>query len=41
MATGQLRYRWTETGVLDHYRHSLAFDFLGSGYVAPIMIFVS
>ncbi|MDO9069587.1 MAG: hypothetical protein Q7W05_14190 [Deltaproteobacteria bacterium] len=40
MATGMLRYRWTDTGALDHYRYAHAFDFLGSGYVVPIMSFV-
>ena len=41
MATGMLRYRWAETGALDHYRHAQAFDFLGSGYVVMRMSFVS
>lgn len=40
MATGRLRYRWTETGTLDHFRHAQAFDFLGSGYMIPYMSFV-
>jgi hypothetical protein len=28
MASGALRYQWTETGVLDQYRHAHAFDHL-------------
>jgi hypothetical protein len=40
MATGNLRFRWTDTGALDHYRHAQAFDFLGSGYMIPYMSFV-
>lgn len=28
LSTGQLRYRWSETGALDHYRHAQAFDHL-------------
>jgi hypothetical protein len=28
MTTGELRYRWTEPGALDHYRHAQAFDHL-------------
>jgi hypothetical protein len=27
-STGELRYRWTETGALDHYRYAHAFDHL-------------
>ncbi|MBA4387663.1 MAG: hypothetical protein C0404_06755 [Verrucomicrobia bacterium] len=41
LATGQLRYRWSDTGALDHYRHAHAFDFLGSRYVIPVISFVS
>ena len=41
MATGMLRYRWAETGALDHSRHAQAFDLLGSGYVVMRMSFVS
>jgi hypothetical protein len=26
LSTGQLRYRWSETGALEHYRHAQAFD---------------
>ena len=28
ISTGELRYRWTETGALDHYRYAHAFDHL-------------
>ncbi|MBK8015237.1 MAG: hypothetical protein IPK20_00120 [Betaproteobacteria bacterium] len=28
LSTGELRYRWTETGALDHYRYAHAFDHL-------------
>lgn len=28
LTTGELRYRWTETGALDHYRYAHAFDHL-------------
>jgi hypothetical protein len=32
LSTGQLRYRWSETGALEHFRHAHAFDHLaGSG----------
>jgi hypothetical protein len=27
-----LRYRWTETGALDHYRHAHALDHLAGVY---------
>ena len=33
LSTGQLRYRWSETGALEHYRHAHAFDHLASHYV--------
>lgn len=33
LSTGQLRYRWSETGALEHYRHAHAFDWLASHYV--------
>ncbi len=29
-ADGQVRYRWVETGPLEHYRHAQAFDYLGA-----------
>ena len=33
LTSGELRYRWTETGALDHYRHAHAFDHIvGSRY---------
>ncbi len=36
LTTGELRYRWTETGALDHYLHAHAFDHLvGHNFVAP------
>jgi len=36
MTSGELRYRWTETGTLDHYRHAHVFDHLaGMEYSAP------
>ncbi len=28
LSSGELRYRWTETGALDHYRFAYAFDHL-------------
>lgn len=27
-STGEIRYRWLETGTLDHYRHAHALDHL-------------
>jgi hypothetical protein len=27
---GQVRYRWVETGPLEHYRHAQAFDYIGA-----------
>jgi len=33
LSTGALRYRWSETGALDLYRHAHAFDWLASHYV--------
>lgn len=32
LTTGELRYRWTETGALDHYRHAHTFDHLAGIY---------
>lgn len=32
LASGELRYRWTDTGALDHYRHAHAFDHLAGFY---------
>ncbi len=28
LTSGELKYRWTETGALDHYRFAHAFDHL-------------
>ena len=30
LSTGELRYRWTETGALDYYRHAHAFDHIAA-----------
>jgi len=30
LSSGQLRYRWSETGALDHYRHAHAYDYLAA-----------
>jgi len=32
-ADGALRYRWVETGPLEHYRHAHAFDHIGAEIV--------
>ena len=32
MTTGELRYKWTESGTLDHYRHAHAFDHIAGFY---------
>ena len=32
LASGELRYKWTETGPLDHYRHAHAYDFLAAAH---------
>ena len=32
LASGELKYRWTETGALDHYRYAHAFDHLYGVY---------
>ena len=32
ITTGELRYRWTETGSLDHCRHAHAFDHIAGFY---------
>ena len=31
-ASGELKYRWTETGALDHYRYAHAYDHLFGAY---------
>lgn len=33
LSTGQLRYRWSDTGALEHYRHAQVFDHLASFHV--------
>ena len=30
LADGSLRYRWVETGPLEHYRHAQAYDHLAA-----------
>lgn len=35
LSTGQLRYRWSETGALDLCRHAHAFDHLASPIAIP------
>jgi hypothetical protein len=40
LSTGQLRYRWSETGALDHFRHAHAFDHLASPAAIPEVIYV-
>ena len=36
ISSGEVRFRWSETGSMDHYRHAHAFDHLvGLGYVIP------
>jgi hypothetical protein len=30
MADGTVRYRWVETGPLEHYRHAQAFDHIAA-----------
>ena len=32
LASGELRYRWTETGPRDLYRHAHAYDFLAAAH---------
>jgi hypothetical protein len=32
VTTGELRYRWTETGALNHYRHAYTFDHIAGYY---------
>jgi hypothetical protein len=36
LSSGELRYRWTETGALDHYRHAHALDHLAGVYRAVL-----
>ena len=41
LTTGELRYRWTETGALDHYRHAHAFDHLvGQSHCTPRVLII-
>ena len=40
MSTGQLKYRWSETGALDHFRHAHAFDHLASVQSIPRVDYV-
>jgi hypothetical protein len=40
LSTGQLRYRWSESGALEHFRHAHAFDHLASFYVTSHVEFV-
>ena len=39
LTTGELRYRWTETGALDHYRFAHAFDHLDGAFRKFIGVF--
>ena len=39
LTTGELRYRWTETGALDHYRYAHAFDHLYGAYRKTLGVF--
>ena len=32
LTSGDLRYQWTETGALAHYRHAQAFDHIAGCY---------
>lgn len=40
LSTGQLRYRWTETGALEHYRHAQAFDSLAGIHSAVPRVYL-
>lgn len=40
LSTGQLRYRWSESGALEHFRHAHAFDHLASFFVVSEVAFV-
>ena len=40
LSTGQLRYKWSETGALEHFRHAHAFDHLASPVASPEMTYV-
>ncbi len=32
LTSGDLKYRWTESGALDHYRYAHAYDHLYGGF---------
>ena len=40
LSTGQLRYRWSETGALEHFRHAHAFDYIAGQYTIPRVIVI-
>ena len=41
LTTGELRYRWTETGALNHYRHAHAYDHVvGHAWVEPKVLLI-
>jgi hypothetical protein len=40
LSTGQLRYRWSETGALEHFGHAHAFDHLASSQAIPRVDYV-
>lgn len=40
LSTGQLRFRWSESGALEHFRHAHAFDHLASFYVNSQVVFL-
>ena len=42
ISTGNARYRWSESGSMDHYHPAHAYDHLvGLGYVVPRVIVAS
>ncbi|HOX27253.1 MAG TPA: hypothetical protein PLL30_16160 [Candidatus Krumholzibacteria bacterium] len=40
ISTGEVRYRWSESGSQDHYRHAHVYDHLAGTRFAPIQIIV-
>lgn len=40
LSTGQLCFRWSESGALEHFRHAHAFDHLASFYINSRVMFV-
>jgi hypothetical protein len=40
LSTGQPRFRWSESGALEHFRHAHALDQLASFYVNSHVVFV-